>query len=47
MVQSHPPASECGVHGKAKTIEDAFEGLFRINGAPNNAGLFTRHDEHF
>src|SRR5437868_3415263 len=41
------PVSECGVHGKAKTMQDAFEALFQINGAPNNAALFTSHDDHF
>jgi hypothetical protein len=41
------PASECGMHGKAKTMQDAFEALFQINGAPNSAALFTSHDEHF
>jgi hypothetical protein len=35
------------MHGKAKTMQDAFEALFQINGAPTNATLFTSHDEHF
>ena len=35
------------MHGKAKTMQDAFEALFQIHGAPNNAALFTSHDEHF
>jgi hypothetical protein len=41
------PAADCGMHGKAKTMQDAFEALFDIHGAPNNAALFTSHDEHF
>lgn len=35
------------MQGKAKTMQAAFEALFEMNGAPNNAALFTGHDEHF
>jgi hypothetical protein len=40
-------AADCGMHGKAKTMQDAFEALFEINGTPNGAALFSSHDEHF
>ena len=35
------------MQGKAKTMQAAFEALFQMNGAPNNAALFASHDEHF
>lgn len=28
-------------------MQDAFEALFRIHGAPSNAALFTSHDDRF
>jgi hypothetical protein len=40
-------AADCGMRGKARTMQDAFEALFEIHGAPRNAALFTMHDDRF
>jgi hypothetical protein len=36
------PAAQCGT--QAQILQNDFETLFTINGAPNGAALFTSHD---
>jgi hypothetical protein len=41
------PASDCGMHGKARTMQDAFHALFAMNGSPPDAALFVSRDDRF
>jgi hypothetical protein len=41
------PSEECGTSGKAQGLQQAFGAIFLGSHAPQDAALFTNHDENF